>query len=87
MRCGLAIWANVAHRCPASRALEPECVGGQFGVPIKVLQPPHLGPRRIDAQGDDRQQQIDDPDAEIFGATTGETNCSGARAEEAFEFN
>ncbi len=32
----------------------------------RKAQPPHLGPGRVDAEGDDGQHHVDDPDAEIF---------------------
>src|ERR1035438_35851 len=63
---------RASEQYPTWTAAKIEARPRQFGVPVEVLQPPHLGPRRIDAQGYDRQQQIDDPDAEIFGAATRE---------------
>ncbi|SOY82879.1 hypothetical protein CBM2599_A150120 [Cupriavidus taiwanensis] len=54
-------------------------------IAVEVLQRAHLGPGGIDAQGDDGQQRIDDPDSEIFRARPGEAQAQrpqrgGARA-------
>src|ERR1700683_980889 len=54
-------------------AVKIEAGRRQFGVPIKVPQPADLGPSRINPHSDYRQKQIDDPDAEIFRATAGES--------------
>jgi hypothetical protein len=52
-------------------AAEVEGGAGQLGVAVKIAQPARLGPGRVDAQRGHRQQQVDDPDAEVFGAAAG----------------
>jgi len=44
---------------------------GEHGIAMKILQPAHLGPSRINAKRHDRQEQIHDPDFEIFRAAAG----------------
>ena len=51
----------------------------QVRVAIEVLKLAHLGPCRIDPHGRDRQQQVDDPDPEVFLAGSGELHATGAR--------
>src|SRR5207249_9756024 len=41
-------------------------------VPVEIAPPAHLRPRRVDAERDDGEGEVDDPDAEVF---------AGARAE------
>jgi len=45
---------------------------GQLQIAVEILLAADLGPGRVKAEGDDAEQQIDDPDAEIFTATAGE---------------
>ena len=40
----------------------------ELRVAMEVLEPPHLRPRGVDAERDDREQQVDDPDAEVLAA-------------------
>src|SRR5690606_22168600 len=49
-----------------------EAAAGDLRAAIEITGAAHLGPRRIDAQRDDGQQQVDDPDAEIFAAGAAE---------------
>ncbi|KAF1858517.1 hypothetical protein Lal_00015034 [Lupinus albus] len=60
-------------------AAEVEAGAGELGVAVKVLQAAGLGPRRIDAQRGHREQQVDDPDAEIFRAAAGERQAMRGR--------
>jgi hypothetical protein len=75
---GVVVQAQHHHRhhAPAQNrqriATEIEHRSANACVAVKILQAPHLGPGRIDAQGGDDQHQVDDPDAEIFLAATGE---------------
>ncbi|MCB1417925.1 MAG: hypothetical protein KDJ74_02535 [Notoacmeibacter sp.] len=55
-------------------ALILQGIAGNFGVAVEVAHPPDLGPGRIDAEGDHRQQDIDDPDAEILLPSAGEVH-------------
>jgi hypothetical protein len=43
----------------------------QNGVAVEISVASDLGPGRIDAKRDDRQQDVDDPDAEIFLGAAG----------------
>jgi hypothetical protein len=45
---------------------------GDTRIAVEILQPPYFGPGRINAKRCNRQQQIYDPDAEVFGAGAGE---------------
>jgi hypothetical protein len=42
----------------------------QDGIAEEVTVAPHLGPGGVDAERDDRQKDIDDPDAEIFRSSS-----------------
>ncbi len=55
-------------------AVVVEARPAQPGVAIEILQRAHLGPCRVEAQRDDGQQQVDDPDAEVFRAAAAETH-------------
>ena len=59
-------------------AVEIERVAVDQRVAVEVAQPTHLGPRVVQAQRDDGQQQVDDPDPEIFAARARETNFERA---------
>src|SRR5450830_510256 len=48
---------------------------GDRSVVIKITQPSYLGPGGINPQRDDRQQQVDDPDTEVFGPAPTERKC------------
>ncbi|ENN88884.1 hypothetical protein RHSP_10987 [Rhizobium freirei PRF 81] len=41
-------------------------------IPVEISVTAYLRPGRINAQGNDRQQDIDDPDTEIFGGVARE---------------
>ncbi len=50
------------------------------GVAIEVALLAHLRPRRIDAERDERQEQVNQPDAEVFLPVAGEGEGVDARA-------
>ncbi|WP_026613159.1 hypothetical protein [Ensifer aridi] len=54
----------------------------QHGVAIEVPVAANLGPGGIDAERDDRQQDIDDPDTEIFAGAAGEGKALESRSAE-----
>ena len=41
---------------------------------MEIGQAPHLGPGAVDADGDQRQRQVRDPDAEVFLCASGESD-------------
>ncbi|MOA25905.1 hypothetical protein D3C78_1466610 [compost metagenome] len=43
-----------------------ESAAGQHGVAVEITLAAHLRPGGINADGDDRQENIDDPDSKIF---------------------
>ena len=49
------------------------------GAVVKILFAPHFGPCRINAEGNNRQQEIDNPDGEIFGTFAAEMKAIFAR--------
>src|SRR5690606_25576777 len=49
-----------------------ECRAREPGVAMEVALAPDLGPGRIDAEADDRQQQVDDPDPKVLAARSRE---------------
>src|SRR5579862_1013584 len=51
----------------------------QQRVAVEVALAAHLGPRRIDAERDDAQADVDDPDAEIFARAAREPERYGGR--------
>ena len=51
--------------------MKAQGLAGDQGVAVKVAQLANLGPRKVDAQCDQRQQQVDNPDSEIFTAGAG----------------
>ena len=52
--------------------MEIEIAVAHPGVAVEVALLAYLGPGRVDAQGDDRQQQIHYPEAEIFACVASE---------------
>src|SRR5688500_536936 len=48
--------------------MEVQRVAADPGVAVEVLELADLGPGQVDAEGDDDQQQVHDPDAEILAA-------------------
>ncbi len=49
-----------------------EAGAGEMGVAVEIALGAHLGPGRIDAQGQHRQQQVHEPDAEELAGGAGE---------------
>ena len=47
------------------------------GVAVEIAPLPHLRPRRIDAEGHDLEERVDDPDAEVFPRPPGESEAEG----------
>ena len=69
-----------AAQHPLGGAVEVERRAVDQGVAVKIFQPPHLGPRVVQAQRHQHQQQVDDPDAKVFTARAGETDVYGVGA-------
>ena len=53
-------------------AVEVQRMPADRGVAVEVAQAPHLGPRVVQAERHQREQQVDDPDAEILAARAAE---------------
>jgi len=60
-------------------AMEIEAGPDQDRIAVEILQAAHLGPGRVDAEGGQREQQVDDPDAEVLAAVAREAQRQGAR--------
>jgi len=55
-----------------------EAGAGEPGIAVEIALAAHLRPGRVDAERDDRQEHIDDPDAEIFAGRAGEAELLAA---------
>src|SRR5579862_8890457 len=59
---------RATHQNANRTSVEVETRPGKLGVAVEVVHLPHFRPGRIDTQGDERQQQVDDPDTEVLAA-------------------
>ena len=61
-----------ADQDPHRLGMIVEAGAGEPGIAVEIALAAHFRPGRVDAQRDDRQKHVDDPDAEIFARRAGE---------------